>query len=213
MAGDYPADRQKESVMSKVLRRMVIAVVIVFVLLGGALAWLNWQVHREKVTPLATVNEGGTAGRALAVLSPGMSAFPGDVMTAFMNGLAEKDWRVDHTTASGQATTAFGDYDLIVLVSPIYGSQVAPPLQAYVERAGDFGGKRVVAVITAGGDPDESVGNTEDLVTAHNGTLQAIYGHAVYQPNDPAGHYEGSNTERAIAMAHDAATDLARELQ
>ena len=199
--------------MSKFLRRMLIAVVVVFVLLGGALAWLNWQIHRETVTPLATLNEEGSAGKVLAVLSPGMSAFPRDVMSAFMNGLAENGWRIDHTTASGQATTAFGDYDMIVLVSPIYGSRVAPPLQAYMERAGDFGGKRIVAVITAGGDPDDSMDNTRDLVAVHNGTLEAIYGYAVYQPNDPEGLYEGSNTERAIAMAHDAAAELAGKLQ
>jgi hypothetical protein len=82
-----------------------------------------------------------------------------------------------------------------------------------MERAGDFGGKRIVAVVTAGGDPDESIDNTRDLVAAHNGTLEAIYGYAVYQPNDPEGRYEGSNTERAIAMAHDAATELAGKLQ
>lgn len=199
--------------MSKFLRRMLTAVLVVFVLLGGGLAWLNWQIHRETVTALTTLNEGGTAGQALAVLSPGMSAFPEDVMTAFMNGLAENGWRIDHTTASGQATTAFSDYDMIVLVSPIYGSRVAPPLQAYMERAGDFGGKRIVAVVTAGGDPDQSIDNTRDLVAAHSGTLEAIYGYAVYQPNDPDGRYEGSNTERAVAMAHDAAAELAGKLQ
>lgn len=199
--------------MQKFLRRILIAIAVVIVLLGGALAWLYGQVQRETVTPLQTLNEGGTAGRALAVLSPGMSDFPNDVMTAFNGGLAESGWRIDHTTASTQATTAIGDYDLILLVSPIYGSRVAPPLQEYVARVGDFGGKRVVAVITAGGDPDESVTNTEELVAAHNGTVEEIIGYAVYQPNDPENRYEGSNTERAVAMAHDAAVELAGRLQ
>lgn len=199
--------------MSKFLRRMLIAVLAVFVLLGGALAWLNWQIHRETVTPLTTLNESGTAGQALVVLSPGMSDFPEDVMTAFIGGLTQNGWRIDQTTASAEATTAIGDYDMIVLVSPIYGSRVAPPLQAYMARVGDFGGKRIVAVITAGGDPDESAANTGDLVAVHNGVLEAVYGYAVYQPNDPEDLYEGSNTERAIAMAHDAATELAGKLQ
>jgi len=199
--------------MPTFLRRILIAFAVIILLIGGALAWLNWQVHRETVTPLTTVNAEGAAGRALTVLSPGMSAFPERVMTAFVDGLAEKGWRIDHTTASGQATTAIGDYDLIVLVSPIYGSRVAPPLQSYMARVGDFDGKRIAVVITAGGDPDESVANTEALIAEHNGALEAIFGYAVYQPNDPEGQYEGSNTDRAVAMAHDAATEFAGKLQ
>ncbi|GAB4360047.1 MAG: hypothetical protein Kow0026_22100 [Oricola sp.] len=199
--------------MAKFLRRAVVAAAVVTALLGGAFAWLDRQVHRETVTPLETLNEGGTAGRALAVLSPGMSDFPADVMAAFTSGLAESGWRIDRTTASSQATTAIGAYDLVVLASPIYGSRVAPPLQDYIARVGDFGGRRVVAVITAGGNPDDSVTNTETLIAGHNATLVDIIGYAVYEPNDPENRYQGSNTERAIAMAHDAAVRLAGALQ
>ena len=116
--------------MSRLIRRILAAVLIVLVVAGVALAWLNWRVHQETVTPLETLNSGGTAGRVLAVLSPGMSAFPADIMTAFDKGLAEKGWQIDRTTASGEATTDIGAYDLIVLAAPVYFSQAAPPLQA-----------------------------------------------------------------------------------
>lgn len=199
--------------MSKFMRRTLKALAVIIVLLGGALVWLNWQLHREVVTPLTTLNEGGTVGQALVVLSPGMSDFPEDVMTAFIGGLADNDWRIDRTTASSEATTAIGDYDMVVLVSPIYGNRVAPPLLDYVDRIGDFGGKRVVAVVTAGGDPGESEDNTRELLAGRNAEVEAIYGYAVYEPNDPEDEYDGSNTDRAIAMAHDAAVELAGKLQ
>lgn len=199
--------------MGRLLRRMLAVLFVMVVLLGGALGWLSWQVGQETVTPLATLNETGEAGRALTVLSPGMSPFPERVMTAFNAGLAESDWRIDHTTASAEATVAFGEYDLIVLVSPIYGSQVAPPLLNYVDRVGDFGGKPVVAVVTAGGDPKESLANTQKLIADHGGAVAGLFGYAVWEPNDPENRYEGSNTDRAVAMAHDAAATLAGELR
>ena len=66
--------------------------------------------------------------------------------------------------------------------------------------------------MTAAGDPAEAVAATKALIAAHNGALAGIYGYAVYQPNDPDGKYEGSNTERAVRMAHDAALALADTL-
>jgi hypothetical protein len=202
----------EDGTMARLMRRILAAVVIVLVAAGVALAWLNWRVHQETVTPVETLNSGGTAGRVLAVLSPGMSSFPADVMTAFDKGLAEKGWRVDHTTASSEATTDIGAYDLIVLAAPVYFSRAAPPLQDYVGRVGDFGGKQIAVLVTAAGNPAEAVAATKTLIAAHNGTLAGIYGYAVYEPNDPDGKYEGSNTERAVRMAHDAALALADTL-
>ena len=199
--------------MSGLLRGLLIAVLILVVLAAGSLAWLNWRVNREMVTPLQTLNGEGTAGRALAVLSPGLSAFPADIMTAFEKGLIQKGWRIDHTTASGQATTDFQDYDLVVLASPIYSSRVAPPLLAYIGRAGDFGGKRIVVLVTAGGAPDDSIANTKALLAENGARIAAAHGYAVYQSNDPDNAYQGSNTERAVQMAHDAALALADSLQ
>jgi len=199
--------------MSGLLRGFLVAVVVLVILAAGSLAWLNWRVNQETVTPLHVINEEGTMGRALAVLSPGLSAFPADVMTAFGQGLTEKDWRVDHTTASAEATTGFQDYDLVVLASPIYGNQVAPPLLSYIERAGDFGGKKVVVLVTAGGEPDDSIANTRLLIREQGAELFAIHGYAVYQSNDPDNNYQGSNTERAVLMAQDTAFALADSLQ
>ena len=199
--------------MGMTLRRFLTALLIVGVLVLGAFAWLNWQLQRETVTPLVALNANGEAGRALTVLSPGLSPFPERVMTAFDAGLAESGWRIDQTTASGETPSDFADYDLIVLVSPIYGSQVAPPMQAYVRRVGDFGGKAVVAVIAAGGNPDESVSATQTLIADNGGDVAGVFGYAVYQTNDPEDRYEGSNTDRAVAMAHDAAVGFARGMQ
>ncbi|MDP2732161.1 MAG: hypothetical protein Q8O63_03475 [Hoeflea sp.] len=199
--------------MSGLLRGLIVAVVVVVVLAAGSLAWLNWRVNRETVTPLQKLNSGGTAGRALAILSPGLSAFPTDVMTAFEEGLIEKGWRIDHTTASSQATAHFPDYDLIVLTSPIYSGRVAPPLLAYIARSGDFGGKKVAVLLTAGGAPDDPISSTEALLAEHGAQLTAIHGYAVYQPNDPENKYQGSNTERAVQMARDAGRALADSLQ
>lgn len=199
--------------MSGILRGLLIAVLIVAALAAGSLAWLNWRVNRETVTPLQTLNGDGAAGRALAVLSPGLSAFPADVMTAFENGLVEKGWRIGHTTASAEAPADFQDYDLIVLASPIYSGKVAPPMLAYIERAGDFAGKKIAVLVTAGGKPDDSIANTKALLTENGARIAAAHGYAVYQSNDPDNAYQGGNTERAVQMAHDAALALADSLQ
>jgi len=199
--------------MGTFLRRILIGLLIIGILAFGALAWLNWQVQRETVTPLQTLNGQGNAGRALTVLNPGLSPFPERIMTAFDNGLAESGWRIDQTTASSETTTDFGEYDLIVLVSPIYGGQVAAPLQAYIARAGDFGGTQVVAIVTSAGDPKEPMAHTRDLIAGNGGSVAGIFGYAVYQPNDEEGNYAGSNTDRAVAMAHDAAVGLVQGLR
>ena len=199
--------------MSGLLRGLIVTALVVVVLAAGSLAWLNWRVNRETVTPLQKLDGAGTAGRALAVVSPGMSTFPTDVMTAFEEGLLEKGWGIDHTTASSQATTQFLEYDLIVLASPIYSSRAAPPMLAYIARAGHFGGKKVAVLLTAGGEPDDSISNTQALLAERGAQLTAIHGYAVYQPNDPDNKYQGSNTERAVQMARDAARALADSLQ
>lgn len=191
------------------LKGLGVAILIVIALLAASAAWIASRINREIVTPLTIANPDGTAGTALMVLSPGMSAFPEKVVTAFGEGLLAKGWRVERTTASREATAEIGRYDLVVLASPVYGDATAAPLQAYVRRVADFGGKPVVLLLTGAGNTAAAIENTEALVGDAGGRIAGAFGYFALRPNDEAGRYTGSNTERAAKMARDAALAIA----
>ena len=75
------------------------------------------------------------------------------------------------TTASSQAPTDLGSYDLLVLGSPTYASGPAKPFRSYLEGVGDLGGQRAVIIISGAGRTDESVAVAEELVRNANGEL------------------------------------------
>jgi flavorubredoxin len=172
------------------------------------LAWLQWRVNQDTVTPLAVANPDGTAGRALIVYQPGLSSFPERVASAFASGLAAAGWQVSTTTASRQAPAAVTGYDLIVLGSPVYGGAPAKPLDRYIERVGDFRGKPVVILLTAAGDAGPAIKLTEQKVARAGGRPLRSLGLTTMKPNDEGNKYSGSNTDRAVQIARAAGQAL-----
>ncbi len=187
---------------------LFLAIAVVVVVAIAALAWVQWRIGQETVTPVSVANAGGSTGKALLVYQPGLSSFTRKVTTAFAQGLVAAGWEVSTTTASSQAPAAVQNYDLIVLGSPVYGGAAAKPLTSYVERVADFKGKPVVIILTAAGAVDAAIEATQTLVSAAKGVPVRSLGLTTMRPNDEANKYRGSNTDRAIQIAREAGQTL-----
>jgi NAD(P)H-dependent FMN reductase len=95
-----------------------------------------------------------------------------------------------------------------VLGAPVYASAAAMPLQDYIARVGDFHGKPVVLLFTAAGDAAGALDAASAKVASLRGKVVGRFGYTSMRPNESAKDYPGSNTERAVAMARDAARSL-----
>ena len=186
---------------------MLVAAALLISLLG-AVVYVWWASSRETPTPLTPLSSTGTAGRALLVYHPGLSDFPDRITTAFAEGLAGNGWRVDRTTASGQAPTDLGAYDIVILGSPVYANAAATPLARYIDRLGDLAGKPVVLLFTAAGDAGPALQASAERVAAQHGRVIGRFGYTTQRPNEPSQGLPGSNTDRAVAMAREAGKSL-----
>jgi Tfp pilus assembly major pilin PilA len=195
----------------KVLVGLGIALAIIVVIAAAAGFWVVNAVTRERVSEVTTLNAGGATGRALLVYHPGLSEFQDRIVAAFTDGLVQAGWEVDQTTASEQAPADPSGYDLVVVGSPIYGGTVAKPLADYVARLGDFLGKPVVILLTGAGAVPEALTVTEAMVAAANGSVAQRLAYTTMQPNESERPYSGSNVDKALQMARDAALELTLE--
>ena len=165
--------------------------------------------NREVVSEVKTLNSDGKGGTALVVYNPGKSDFQHRVFTGFAEGLVSNGWRVEVATPSGQTPTDLAGYDLLVLGGATYGFKPNQPIQTYVHRLGDLGGKPTVTIITALGMGERSSRIMEQLVRQANGNLaQALVLYKV-RPNDEDNPVGGSqNQDVAVEMATRAAMEI-----
>jgi len=187
-----------------------IGLIAVFVALAASGVWLFSGRNREVVSEVTTLNPEGGAGAALVVYHPGKSDFQRRVFSGFAEGLVANGWRVEMTTPSSQAPTDLTGYDLLVLGGPTYGFAPNRPIQKYLGRLGDLGGKQTVTIITALGMGERSTGMMEQLVRQANGDL--IRAMVLYKarPNDDDNPVDGKqNQELAVEMATQAAIEIA----
>lgn len=175
-------------------------------------AWAGWLFagrNREVASEVTTLNPGGETGRALVVYHPGKSDFQNRVFAGFAEGLVGSGWRVEVTTPSPQAPTGMADYDLLVLGGPTYGFTPNRPIQKYVSRLGDLGGKPTVTIITALGMGERSSGRMEQLVRQANGKLVRALVLYKARPNDDDNPVGGrQNQDIAVEMATQAAKEI-----
>lgn len=184
----------------------LIAVLVVIVALA---AWLFAGRNREVASEVTTLNPGGETGRALVVYHPGKSDFQNRVFAGFAEGLVGNGWRVEVTTPSPQTPTGMADYDLLVLGGPTYGFTPNRPIQKYVSRIGDLGGKPTVTIITALGMGERSSGRMEQLVRQANGNLVKALVLYKARPNDDENPVGGrQNQDIAVQMATQAAKEI-----
>lgn len=192
----------------KVLIGLGIALAVIVVIAAAAGYWVMNAVTRERVSEVTTLNAGGATGRVLLVYHPGLSDFQDRVVTAYTEGLVQRGWEIDQTTASQEAPADPSGYNLVVIGSPIYGAAVARPLADYVARVGDFLGRPVVILLTGAGAVPEALTATEAMVLAANGRVAQRLAYTTMQPNESERPYSGSNVDKALQMARDAALEL-----
>ena len=183
-----------------------IGLIAVFAALAASGAWLFSGRNREVVSEVTTLNPEGEAGRSLVVYHPGKSDFQHRVFSGFAEGLVANGWRVEMTTPSSQAPADLAGYDLLVLGGPTYGFAPNRPIQKYLSRLGDLGGKQTVTIITALGMGERSTGMMEQLVRQANGDLVRALVLYKARPNDDDNPVDGKqNQELAVEMATQAA--------
>jgi hypothetical protein len=165
--------------------------------------------NREIVSEVKTLNSEGKAGTALVVYHPGKSDFQRKVFAGFAEGLVSNGWRVEMTTPSPQTPTDVTGYDLLVLGGATYGFKPNQPIQTYVRRLGNLGGKPTVTIITALGMGGRSTRIMEQLVRQANGHLVKALVLYKARPNDDKNSVDGKqNQELAIEMATQAALEI-----
>jgi hypothetical protein len=98
---------------------------------------------------------------------------------------------------------------LLVLGGATYGFKPNQPIQTYVRRLGDLGGKPTVTIITALGMGERSSLIMEQLVRQANGNLvQALVLYKA-RPNDDENFVDRKqNQELAVEMATQAAMEI-----
>ena len=171
--------------------------------------WLMVGRNREVVSDLQTLNPEGERGTALVVYHPGKSGFQRRVFAGFAEGLVSNGWRVEMTTPSTQTPTDLAGYDLLVLGGATYGFKPNQPIQTYIRRLGDLGGKPTVTIITALGMGERSTHIMEQLVHQANGHLVKSLVLYKMRPNDQDNPVGGSQNQNfAVEMATQAALEI-----
>lgn len=186
-----------------------IGLIVVFAAIAAWAAWLFSGRNREVASEVTTLNPEGETGAALVVYHPGKSDFQRRVFAGLAEGLVSNGWRVEMTTPSPQTPTDLSGYDLLVLGGPTYGFTPNRPIQKYLSRLGDLGGKPTATIITALGMGERSTHIMEQLVRKANGKLVKALVLYKARPNDDDNYVNGKqNRELAVQMATQAAQQI-----
>ncbi len=124
-------DNKKTRKRSK--KKMLLILLILLVALGP------WAIivplaYREITRSVTVQNPDGATGTAFIVVRPGVSSLPDQVASKVAAGLLNQGWRVETTTPSSATPTDITPYDLVVLISPVYGAHPHKTLLDYLNR-------------------------------------------------------------------------------
>lgn len=155
-------------------RKILLIVFLVLIIIGvPIIAYLEYSVYREVVSPVEVLNSTGSKN-VLLVYHPGLSSFSHDLSFAFAEGLVSNGWRTEITTASSQTPVNLKDYDLLVLSWPIYDFGPGPTITNYIKRVGDLQGIQTIIITTGGGlDPLNAQEAMKNIVEGANGNIKA----------------------------------------
>lgn len=183
----------------------IIVLGVLAVVWASSYLWLNAEI----VSGIEVRNPAGDVGAALVVDHPGRGSFHVCVVSGFVEGLVSGGWRVEMTTASGQALTDLSGYDLLVLGSPTYWFTPSWPIRRYLDRLGDLGGQPTVIIITGMGAGERSASVIEKWVREANGEMVSGLLYYRMRPNDDDNYVNISqNKALAVEMAAQAAREL-----
>jgi hypothetical protein len=168
-----PNSRLRNMWPQKKWKKIVLAMFLLLISVGvPILAYFEYSVYREVVTPLDIMNPEATK-TALLVYHPGLTSFSHDVTYSFANGLATSGWRVEISTASPKTPRNLTRYDLLVLSWPIYDLYPGPTITNYVNSIGNLQGVDTIVITIGGGiNPLNCQDMTAKTVQNSNGTLK-----------------------------------------
>ncbi len=166
-------------------KKRIVALVLlsVIIVLGVVSAYALYRIEVDVVSGVTVLNPGGSTGTALLVYHPGLSDFQYKVTLAFAEGLVSNGWRVEMTTASSSAPTNLSRYSLLVVGSPTYAGNPAPPIERYIGRLGNLNHKPTVIIGTAAGTNPSTIA-MKDRVQAANGTIVKTLSLYTQAPNN-----------------------------
>ncbi len=121
---------------------------IILLVVGGVCGLIMPMAYREIVRDVTIENPSGTTGTAFLVLRPGVTLLPDQIAGKITQGLVNQGWRVEVTTSSSQTSINITRYNLVVFVSPVYGSNPHPTMVSYLKRV-DLADLPVVLLLTS----------------------------------------------------------------
>ena len=151
----------------KILLIVLLTTIIVSTLL---LIYASFGMNNDVITHLVIKNPEGIK-TALVIYHPGLSSFSHDVSYAFADGLVSTGWRVELATPSIEAPINLSKYSLLVIASNTYGFNPDTPTTRHLERIGDLGGIKTVAITLGAGSAEQSQEALENLVEDSNGII------------------------------------------
>lgn len=162
--GFWPKKKWKKAILITIIALIVTGI--------PTLAFFEYSVYNETVTPIEVRNSQG-AKNALVIYHPGLTGFSHDIAYTLADRLASNDWRVGITTASYKAPTNLTAYDLLVFEWPIYDFNPGPSITNYIHRIDDLQGKDVVIVTIGGGiNPLNAQDSMKQIVQEANGNIK-----------------------------------------
>lgn len=184
---------------------------VLTVALVAAVGWLWYRTTAAVDRGLITLAPSGTTerGRALIVVHPGFTDFADSVARAFGEGLADAGWRVNLATASSSAPTDLSSFELLALTAPVYWYAPALPIQRYLRRVGNLGGKPVAILLTAATSGYRALRIAERLVTEAHGSPVTARLFFTWRPNLKSESGKRSNHTAALELAYRAGRELA----
>jgi len=154
-------------------KRIIFVFLVVMVILSISVSvFLYLGINNDVVSEIIVANEQGTSN-ALLIYHPGFSTFTKDVSYGYAEGLELNDWRVEISTASGDAPSDISKYDLLILASPVYGGAPSPTIGRHVNRMGDLENTKTVIIVTAAGSPGNTAETLKTIVEENNGIINS----------------------------------------
>jgi flavorubredoxin len=154
-------------------KKIVLISFIVILIFGiSLLGFVSIAINSDVVSEIVVVNNQGYSN-ALLVYHPGFTSFTKDVSYAFAEGLSLNDWRIEITTPSNQAPTSISDYNLLVVVAPVYGFDITPTISRYIDGMNDLQEIRTAIIITAAGSPGSAAELLKESIEQKNGIIDS----------------------------------------
>jgi hypothetical protein len=125
-------------------------VLLVLLVVFGPFGIIVPLAYSEMIRDVTVQNPSGATGTAFVVVRPGVSWLPDQVASQVALGLINQGWRVETTTPSSATPTNMTGYNLVVLVSPVYGSHPHPSMVDWLGRT-NLQNLPVVLLLTSAG--------------------------------------------------------------